>query len=184
MFRVARRVLAGLRALFGCDRLERDLDEELREYLQAALDRHVAAGMSRDAATRAARLEMGSTTAVKQDVREAGWESRLEDLWQDARYGVRTLRKSRGFTVVAVLTLALAIGANTAIFSIVDGLMLRALPVTAPEQLALVSTSSAVNDGFPGGWNMAMWEQIRQRASSLGRALDWTALSQRLDLAT
>jgi predicted permease len=127
---------------------------------------------------------MGSTTAVKQDVREAGWESRLEDLWQDARYGVRTLRKSRGFTVVAVLTLALAIGANTAIFSIVDGLMLRALPVTAPEQLALVSTSSAVNDGFPGGWNMAMWEQIRQRASSLGRALAWTVLSQRLDLAT
>ena len=140
--------------------------------------------MSREAATRAARIELGSVTAVKQHVREAGWESRLDDLWQDARYGVRTLRKSPGFALVAVLTLALAIGANTAIFSIVNGLMLRALPVSAPEQLALVSTRNSVNDGFPAGWNMSMWEQIRQRASALGRPLAWSVFSQRLDLAT
>jgi putative ABC transport system permease protein len=178
------RVVGGLRALFTTSRVDLDLDEELVAYFDAAVERHMQAGMSLDAATRAARIEMGSTTAVKQHVREAGWESRLEDLWQDARYGMRTLRKSRGFTAVAVLSLALAIGANTAMFSIVNGLMLRALPVTAPEQLALVSTSSAVRDGFPGGWNMSMWEQIRQRSSSLGRALAWTVLSQRFDLAT
>jgi predicted permease len=178
-----RRAAVGLRALFRRGHVEQDLDEELREYFEAAIDRHVSAGMSREAAMRAARIELGSVTAVKQHVREAGWESRLDDLWQDARYGVRTLRKSPGFTVVAVLTLALAIGANTAIFSIVNGLMLRALPVTAPEQLALVSTRNSANDGFPAGWNMSMWEQIRQRASSLGRPLAWSVFSERLDLA-
>ena len=184
MFRVARGVLAGFRTLFRRERVERDLDEELASYVDIAIERHMRAGLSREAATRAARIELGSTAAVKQHVREVGWESGLDDLWQDARYGVRTLRKSPGFTLVAVLTLALAIGANTAIFSIVNGLMLRALPVAAPEQLALVSTRNAANDGFPAGWNMAMWEQIRQRASSLGRVLAWTVFSQRLDLAT
>jgi putative ABC transport system permease protein len=177
-------MIGGLRALFTKSRVDLDLDEELLAYFDAAVERHMQAGMGRDAATRAARIEMGSSTAVKQRVREAGWESRLDDLWQDARYGMRTLRKSPGFTAVAVLTLALAIGANTAIFSIVNSLMLRALPVAAPEQLALVSTRNSVNDGFPAGWNMAMWEQIRLRASSLGRALAWTILSHRLDLAT
>jgi predicted permease len=184
MLRAVGGVLAGLRALFRRDQVEQDLDEELLAYFEAAVERHVTAGMSREAARRAARVELGSVIAIKQHTREVGWESRVEDLFHDARYAVRTLRKSPCFTAVAVLTLALAIGANTAIFSIVNGLMLRALPVAAPEQLALVSTRNSVNEGFPAGWNMSMWEQIRQQASPLGRALAWTILSQQLDLAT
>ncbi len=177
------RTIGGLRALFTKSRVDLDLDEELFAYFDAAVERHMQAGMSRDAATRAARIEMGSTTAVKQHVREAGWESRLEDLWQDARYGVRTLRKSPGFTLVAVLTLALAIGANTAIFSIVNGLMLRALPVTAPEQLALVSTVHTIEDGFTAGFNYKVTEQIREHATHLGRSVSWSVFHSRLDLA-
>ena len=178
------RLLGGLRTLFARTQDERELDEELRGYLDAAIERHMNAGLSREAATRAARIELGSTTAVKDQVREAGWESRLDDLWQDARYAVRTLRKSPGFTAVAVLTLALAIGANTALFSIVNGLLLRPLPVAAPEQLVMVSTQRAVTDGYPAGWDFAMWTEMRQRASALGRAIAWSVFSERLDLAT
>ena len=183
MLRLIRRVFAGLGALVRREQVEQDLDEEVQAYLEAAIERHMHAGLSREAATRAARIEMGSAAAVKQETRAAGWESRVEDIWQDARYAVRTLRKSPGFTAVAVLTLALAVGANTAVFSIVNGLMLRALPVAAPEQLVLVSSERAVADGFPGGWNFATWEQIATHTASLGRAVAWSIFSHRLDLA-
>src|SRR5688500_8122965 len=102
MFRVARRVLAGIRALFRRVQAEQDLDEELASYLDAAVERHVRAGLSREAATRAARIELGSATAVRQQVHEAGWESRVDAWSLNLRDAWRALRRAPGVALIAI----------------------------------------------------------------------------------
>jgi predicted permease len=138
--RALRRLVGGLDALLRNRRVERELDEELRGYLEASVDEKIRAGMDRDAAVRAARVEIGSVEAVKDQTRDVGWEARLDSLWRDVHYAIRTLRKSPAFTAVAVITLALGIGANTAIFSVIDAVMLRPLPVDHPEELISLAT--------------------------------------------
>src|SRR5262249_52311295 len=135
------RLIGGLRSLLRSHQAEEDLNHELREFLNACIDQKLRAGMDLADAARAARLEIGSMEAVKDRVRDVGWESMIESAWRDTRYAIRGLRKSPGFASAAVLTLALGIGATTAIFSLLDTVMLRFLPVEDPESLVLAGGS-------------------------------------------
>jgi predicted permease len=130
-----RSLVAGVIALWRGHQVERELDEELRAYLDLAVDAKMRAGMTRDEAVRAARAEIGSLEAVKESTRDVAWETRLDGLWRDVRYAVRTLRRSPAFSAVALITLALGIGANTTIFSVINAIMLRPLRVERPHEL-------------------------------------------------
>ena len=115
---------------------------ELEAYLETETDENIARGMSSEEARYAARRKLGNTTLIREEIyrmNSLGW---LETIWQDLRYGVRMLAKNPGFTVVAVVTLALGIGANTAIFSIANVFMFRPLPVTDAERLTVVAVQS------------------------------------------
>jgi putative ABC transport system permease protein len=122
--------MGGANALARSERTERELDEELRAYLEAAVDEKMRSGMSREEATRAARLETGlvSTHSVKERVRDVGWEAWIDTLWQDVRYAGRTLRRNPGFAFVLTATLVLGTGATISLFSIVDAALVRPLP--------------------------------------------------------
>src|SRR5262249_46252091 len=122
-----------LRAIVGREALERDMREELRFHLDARAADLVAAGLAPEAAARQARLEFGAVDAYKDDCREARGLRLLDDLRADLRYAVRALLKTPAFALMAVGSLALGIGANTAVFSVVNALVLKPLPVAHPE---------------------------------------------------
>src|SRR5271157_2111058 len=127
--------------------METELDEELRAHLEHQVEKYVQSGVPVEEARRRARLEFGGLDQVKEDCRDARGVNFIETLIRDVRYGLRMLVKSPGFTAVVVLSLALGIGANTAIFSLIDAVMLKMLPVRDPEQLTLLNWAA---QGSPG----------------------------------
>ncbi|HET8946547.1 MAG TPA: ABC transporter permease, partial [Candidatus Polarisedimenticolia bacterium] len=140
------RFLRGLRALFQRDRDQRELDEELRAYAEASADAKARAGMDGEASRRAARVEMGSVDAVKEQVRDVGWETRLESLGRDLRYGARILLRRPGFSAAAILTLALGVGGNTALFSVVNAVLLKPLPYPQDDRLLTLEGTHSLPD--------------------------------------
>lgn len=131
-----------LQRLFSRKRLERELEKELRFHFEAQVSDKVRSGVSDEEARRLTRLEFGGFDQIKEDCRESRGTMWVESIVQDIRYGIRQLRKSPGFSITAVVTLALGIGATTAIFTLVHGVLERSLPVADPSSLYRIGDKS------------------------------------------
>ena len=127
------------RSLFRKSTVEQEVSDELRFHLEKLIEEKVAKGMPAEEARYAALRELGAVEQIKEECRDMRRVSYLEDFLQDVRYSLRMLARNPGFTAVAVLTLALGIGANTAIFTIIQALLLRWLPVPNPQELLQVN---------------------------------------------
>src|SRR6266702_725494 len=162
----------GIVSLFHREPVERELDEELQGYLEASVAHKRRDGMTEEEARCAASVEIGSSHSVKHQIWSSRWESTVEGILQDVRVSMRTLLKSPGFTAVALLSLALGIGGNTAIFTLINQVLLRNLPVRDPEQL--VAFSNSEYGGIAGGIDLGAfggyfpWDFARQMQANPG----------------
>src|SRR5262245_38608065 len=159
------------------DQFDRELEEEMRFHFEMKAEENRAAGISQDEAWYAARRQFGNQTLLREVSREMWGVRSIETLFQDLRFGVRLLLKSKSFTAVAILSLALGIGANTAIFQLIDALRLRMLPVKAPQELAEVRLADM--KGAYGGFarfpsvTNPIWERIRERQQAFSGVFAW-----------
>lgn len=151
---------ARLRGLFGRKRLDRELDDEVRFHLEMQIEDNLNAGMNPRAARNAALRSFGGVDLMKETYRERRSFAFVETTAQDLRYALRTLRRSPGFTLTAFTVLALAIGANTAMFSVLNAILLQPLPYASPEQLAMLWTEDPTQDfreGRSSLWDVEQW---------------------------
>ena len=173
-----RRLLAGFRALWSRDAVDADLHRELQAFVAESVDAKMAAGMSREAAERAARLEVGSPAAVKDWTRDAGWESRVESLGYDVRQAVRLLGRSKAFAAVTVLVLALGTGANAAMFQLLNAVRFQPLPVENPGELVSIGIDmhgkGRVGMGYRGGVHTEpLWQALRAEQQAFSSLVAW-----------
>jgi hypothetical protein len=168
-------LLLRLRSLFQRKVVEAEIDDELRFHFEKQVSKFIESGMQPEEARRLARLEFGGMEQVKEEHRDARGVSFFETLLQDVRYGLRILGRTPVITSVAILSLALGIGANTAIFSMMDAVMLRLLPVRNPQELVQVRIRSFKSGTEAGGYfTNPLWEQLRDRQDVFSNAFAWS----------
>jgi putative ABC transport system permease protein len=180
-------LLLRLRAVFRRTVVDREIDEELRFHLDRQIESYKKAGLDDAEAARRARLEFGGIDQIREEYRDALGVRILDHLWRDLRLAVRSLAGTPVVSMVAGLSLALGIGANTAIFSLIDGLMLRRLPgVAEPERLVTMSSGRTNDTGMSNAadprWSYVFWKEIEKRSQAFGGALAWSA--SRFDVST
>src|ERR1051325_5266356 len=174
-----------LRALFRKTQMERELEEELRFHLEKEVEQNIARGMNADEARLAALRSFGGVERVKEESRDVRGVRFLEELWQNLRFAARLLAKNPGFAAVAVLTIGLGIGANTAIFSVVNAVLLRPLPFENPDQLVMIwqtNSQKGIFQDLVSPTNLNDWQQqshtIRQIAAFNPRGFSLTGTGE------
>ncbi len=173
-------ISAGIKSLFRPGRRNAEIEAEVRSFREAALEHWMRQGMSREQAERAARAETGSVEAVRHKVWAAGWESLAESLWRDAVYGLRQALRSPGLSIVAILSLALGIGANTAIFTVINDLLLKQLPVRDPAMLVSFGDGSdggIMASSSPGPYDIFPYDFYRHISGRQGKLESLTAFA-------
>src|SRR5580658_5714998 len=158
-----------LRSLFRRTAIENELDDELQFHIEQQVEKLARAGLTRDEAARQTRLQFGGLSQVKEDCRESRGTTFLETAARDVRYALRQLGKAPGFTITAVLTLALGIGANATIFTLVDAMLLKNLPVADPKALVRIGDAyqccvndTASDDGDYALFSTDTYEQFKK----------------------
>jgi predicted permease len=171
---IFRRILA----LGRRSKLDREIEDEFREHMRMRIQDNIAKGMSPEAAARAARLRFGNPTVMRERVDAEDAALGLDSLLRDARYAIRGFAKSPAFTAVAILTLALGIGANTAVFQLIDAVRLRSLPLQRPQELAELriiggTHGFGINNGPYAHFTIPMWQEIRQHHDAFSGVFAW-----------
>jgi putative ABC transport system permease protein len=160
-----RQVSRGARALFDRSATDAEISDEVQHFLDQATAAHIARGLTESHARRAARLELGNVTTVNEQIRGYGWENAVDSAFADLRYATRRLRATPGFTAITVLTLALGIGATTAIWSAVNAVLFRPLPYPAADRIATVWDRAT--DGSRIDVTFGTLRELAERARSL-----------------
>jgi hypothetical protein len=160
-----RTLLSRIRALFMRGGEDARLDDEVRLHVDELAAEYMRRGATPDQARRAARRTFGGVEQMKEQHRDGRGFRWVEDAWRDVRYAVRMLRRDRALAAIAVITLALGIGANTALFSVIDALMLRRLPVTRPDELRLFTIARSTP--IPGvSFSYPLYEDFQTKADA------------------
>jgi predicted permease len=165
-------------ALGKRSKLDREIEDEFREHMRMRIDDNIAKGMSPEEAARAARLRFGNPTVMKERVDAEDAALGLDSLFRDVRYAIRGFAKSRAFTAVAILTLALGIGANTAVFQLIDAVRLRSLPIQKSQELAELrivggTQGFGITDSPYTQFTVPMWQEIRRHHDPFSGVFAW-----------
>ncbi|HMD35833.1 MAG TPA: ABC transporter permease [Vicinamibacterales bacterium] len=171
-----------LTRFFKRGRWDDERARELESYIAIETDENIARGLSPAEARTAALRKIGNRTLIREHIYQMNTVSAIDNAWRDVRYGARLLRLNPGFALVAILSLALGIGANTAIFQLLDAIRIRSLPVEHPEQLVEVRIESARDGGGKSGWfsgdhpelTYPLWERLRDRQQAFSNVFAWT----------